>query len=254
MFLSKFESRVARAFRVDPSNEPTPALTHLLWFSDGLLLFFLIPWIASTRLQLDNDLYYAIFIWCALTFLYRYARCVNVDVVSLFRRRWRTSLFLGVLVTIYLVVTVWRATPTEGPDGLLLIFEIAWRGVAYGMVSALVLTTFPLAVAHGLLPGDATSLRRRFELAGLALLLIAVLSTTHHRGFEQYDDDLITPQLVTGVVSVPAVLTLNPLGSLVAQISLNVAVTVQAFETDLFAPPEVEFIPNYEPPGIFGPR
>lgn len=255
VFLSTLEPKVAKAFAVDESRPPAPALTHGLWFCDGVLLFFLVSWIGTTALTLDNDLYYAIFIWSALTFLYRYVRTTNSDVVFWVRARWRSSLFLGLLASIYVVVNVWNANPTEGPSGLLLYFEVLWRGVAYGVVDSLVLTAFPLAVAVGMFRGDVDRWTRRIGLGVVTLVLVWVMSTAYHYGFDQFDeDDLVKPQLTTSVVSLPAVLTANPVGSIAAQTTLHVAATIRTFESDIFVPPEVEFIPDYEPPGIFGPR
>jgi hypothetical protein len=255
VFLSTLEPKVSNALAVDESRPLAPALIHGLWFCDGLLLFFLISWVGTTALTLDNDFYYAIFIWSALTFLYRYVRTTNSDVVFWVRARWRSSLFFGVLASIYVAVNVWNANPTERPGGLLLIFEVLWRGVVYGVVDSLVLTAFPLAVALGMFRGDIDGWLRRVGLGVVTLALVWVMSTAYHYGFDQFDeDDLVTPQLTTAVVSLPAVLTVNPVGSIAAQTTLHVAATIRTFESDVFVPPEVEFIPNYEPPGIFGPR
>ena len=228
---------------------------HFLWFCDGLLLFFLVSWFGSSVLKLDNDLYYAVFIWLALTFLYSYVRTTRSDIVQWLRTRWRSSLFFGLLAGVYAVVNVWRTNPTEHPSGLLLVFELFWRGLAYGIADSLVLTAFPLAVAIGVMRSETiVGVARRLVLAGFTLVLIWTMSTVYHRGFAQFDDDdLVEPQLSTAVVSIPTLLTANPVGSVVAQVSLHMAVTFRTFESDVLVPPEVEFIPDYELPGIFGP-
>ena len=243
-----------RALRLDTSRAPAGAARHLLWFCDGLLLFFGLAWLSST-LRLDNDFYYAVFIWTALTFFYLYLRATSSTVVRWARDQWRWSLLLGGLASVYLVVAVWNANPTERPGGLLLAFEILWRGIAYGVVDALVLTAFPLAVAVGVFGADTSGVRRRVGISALTLTLVWVMSATYHLGFDQFDrSDLVTPQRATTVVAVPSVLTLNPVGSVMAQTVLHVAVTIRAFESDVLVPPEVEYIPPWEPPGVFGPR
>ena len=242
------------ALSSDPSKDRAPAVTHLLWFCDGLLAFFLVSWVCTTVLWVDNDFYYAVFIWSALTFLYKYIQVSNTDIIGAVTTRWRSSLFVGVLVTIYVVAQVWSANPTEHPTGALLLFEIFWRGLAYGGVNSLVLTAFPMAVAYGIYGGNITGLGRRIGFGTLTLVLVWTMSATYHLGFEQFDDDLITPQLMTASVSLPAVVTANPVGSVVAQTALHMVVTYRTFESDVFVPPEVEFVPDYEPPGVFGPR
>ena len=255
VLLATLQNCLTTAASPTTAGSTASPFTHLLWFCDGLLLFFVVSWVSTSFLTLDNDFYYAIFIWSALTFLYHYVRSTRSEVIQWIRTRWRSSLFFGLLASVYVVVSVWQATPTEHPSGLLLIFELAWRGLAYGVVDSLVLTTFPLAVAIGVM-GSATiiGMRRRLTLAVLTLALIWTMSTVYHLGFAQFDDDLVTPQLSTVAVSVPTLITANPLGSVMAQTSLHLAVTFRTFESDVLVPPEVEFIPDYEPPGIFGPR
>lgn len=238
----------------DDAPHPSPARTHVLWFCDALLLFFLISWVSTSVLRLDNDLYYAIFIWSALTFLNSYRRATNSKVIEWLQRRWRSSLFIGLLVAVYLVVNVLNANATAHPDGMLLVFEVMWRGVAYGIVDSLVLTAFPLAVARGVFHDMIDGWVRRVGLGCLTLTLVWVMSTTYHLGFSQFDDDIVTPQLTSTVASLPAVISANPIGSIAAQVALHVVATVQTFESNVFVPPQVEFVPQYEPPGIFGPH
>jgi hypothetical protein len=221
-----------------------------------MLLFSGVAWLCTSVLIVDNDLYYAVFIWLALTFLYQYVRVTGSAILQWVRTRWRSSLFFGLLASVYVVVNVWQTNPTEHPSGLLLGFELVWRGVAYGAINSLVLTAFPLAVALGVMGSETVmGVVRRLGLAVVTFALIWTMSTVYHLGFDQFDgDDLVTPQLSTAAVSIPTVITANPLGSVLAQMSLHVAATFRTFESDVLVPPEVEFIPDYEPPGIFGPH
>lgn len=254
MFLSNLAPGLVSSFTSDASDEPTPAVTHLLWYCDGLVGFFLVSWVCTTLLHVDNDFYYAVFIWSALTFLYKYVQLTNTDVIGAVVTRWRSSLFFGALATIYLVANVWHHSPTAHPEGVELAFELIWRGLAYGSVSALVLTGFPMAVAYGVVGGRVGGRVRRIGFAALTLALIWAMSLTYHRGFQQFEDDPVTPQLISTSVSLPAVLTANPIGSIAAHTAFNIAATYRTFESDVLVPPAVEFVPAYEPPGVFGPR
>lgn len=254
VLLSNIEPYVTASLSRDSSRPASSARTHLLWFCDGLLAFYLVSWTCTRMLRLDNDVYYVVFIWAALTFLYHYTQITNIDVLGAIVTRWRSSLFVGLLVAIYIVASVWRANPTEHPAGARFVFEILWRGFVYGSVSSLVLTAFPMAVAHGVFGGNVTGPVRRLGFAALTLVLIWVMSTSYHLGFEQFDDEHVAPQLITTSISLPAMVTANPVGSVAAQTAFHVAATVQTFESDLFVPPAVEYAPQYEPPGVFGPR
>ena len=235
--------------------EQASPLAHFLWFLDGAALFYLISWVGTTLLWLDNDLYYAVYIWIALTFFWYYIRTTGVDVLSWFHQRWKSSLALGLLASILVVVMVWQARVTAGPDGWLLTFEILWRGIAYGAVDSLVMTAFPLAVAYGILRGQVDGFNRRIMFGALTLVLVWALGAAYSIGFRQFDEnDLVRPQLTRTAIAVPAIVTANPIGSIAAQTAMNVTATIRTFESWEFVPPHVEFIRDYEPPGVFGPH
>lgn len=255
MLLTAVGHRLQRAITPQRLPESASPLTHLLWFCDGLMLFFLVSWGCTQYVQIDNDLYYAVFIWTGLTFLYYYRRATNSHVLLWIAQRWRLSLVIGALTAVYMAVNVWNSNPTERPGGLLLSFELVWRGLAYGVVSSLILTGFPFAVAIGILARhDAVGQARRVALSSLTVVLVWVMSTSYHQGFSQYDGNRVAPQLQTAALSVPVIVTANPVGSVLAHTTLHVTATLRTFESDVFVPPSVNFDPAYEPPGVFRPE
>ena len=55
----------------------------------------------------------------------------QVAVAAIFRRRWRWSLGLGVLLAVFLVFNVFNAEDaTARPHGAYFVFELVWRGSA----------------------------------------------------------------------------------------------------------------------------
>jgi hypothetical protein len=215
-------------------------LGQLGWFAVGALVAFLFPFVFSSIMELGNDLYYAIYFSGAIALLTIYSITAKVDVRALFSRNWRWSLCLGILAAVFLVLgVIQREDSTPHPDGLYFAFTIAWRGVAYGVVDALVLTAFPVAVAYAVFHSRLDSLARKAGFAALAMILSLTITATYHLGYEQFRDDGITgPETGNAIISLPAVLTANPLGSLVAHASMHVAADIHAYETDLYLPPE----------------
>ncbi len=71
-----------------------------------MLLFWGVAWLCTSVLIVDNDLYYAVFIWLALTFCYQYVRVTGSDVLQWVRTRWRSSLVFGLLASVYVEVNV----------------------------------------------------------------------------------------------------------------------------------------------------
>jgi hypothetical protein len=217
------------------------AAAQVAWYGCGALVAFLLPFVFSSTLELDHDLYYLLYFAGASTFLAAYVRLTGLDLKRLFTRNWRWSLGLGVLAAIFLVFNVLnREDATPHPNGLYFAFTIAWRGVLYGVIDALLLTAFPVAVATGLLGDRLQGLTERITFAVVSLALVLVITAIYHLGYRQFRDDGIGgPEMGNTIISVPALLTANPLGSVVAHASMHVAADTHAYETDLFLPPHV---------------
>ncbi len=217
-------------------------LKQVAWYIGGAVAAFLVPFIFSSILKLDHDAYYLIYFAGAAAFLATYASVTHADVKGLFTRGWRLSLLLGLLASVFLVLNVLnREDSTPHPDGLYFAFSIAWRGVVYGVVDALVLTAFPAAVAFAMLSGHLETLARRATFAGLTLVLVLIITATYHLGYQQFREDGIGgPETGNTIISVPALLTANPLGSVIAHASMHVAADAHAYETDLFLPPQTQ--------------
>lgn len=214
--------------------------TQLGWYGAGILLGFLIPFFFTSVLDLHHDLYYAIYFSAVGIFLGAYVRWTRLDVVGLFRRHWKASLILGALAAVFVVIGVFqREDSTPRPDGLYFAFSIAWRGLIYGMVDALLLSAFPLAVAYALFSGRLEGVARKVGFGALALGLTMAITATYHLGYEQFRDDGVAgPEIGNVIISLPAVLTANPLGSVVAHASMHVAADTHAYETDTYLPPQ----------------
>ena len=80
-----------------------------------------------------------------------------------------------------------------------------------------------------------------FTLAVLTLALVLVITATYHLGYEQFREDGIgPPETGNTIISIPALLTTNPLGSVIAHTSMHVAADIHAYETDTYLPPQTE--------------
>lgn len=236
-----------RTIRVGARTPPptargaAPAVVHLAWFASGTAVGFAVPWLFTSVLDLQHDLYYAVYFTIALAFLAAYVRATGLDVTAMFRENWRWSLALGVPVTAFVVANVLSRDSTPGPEGAYAVFEAGWRGLAYGVVDALLLTAFPAAVTFSLLAGRVAGCGRRALFAAVMLPMVIIITGAYHLGYEQFrEDGLRDPETGNTIMSVPALLTGNPLGSVVAHASMHVAADTHSYETDIFLPPQTD--------------
>lgn len=214
---------------------------HLAWFAGGIVLAFAAPYLLTSVVSLQHDVYYLMYFGAVLSFLYLYVRLTAAEVRAVFIRNWRWSLALGVAAAAFVVANVLSRDSTDGPSGGYLAFELAWRGAAYGAVDALLLTAFPGLVVVGLMRGRISGLLRRVGFAALALVLVMIITGVYHLGYEQFrEEGIAAPETGNIIMSVPMLATLNPVGSVLAHASMHVAAEAHAHETDVFLPPQVE--------------
>jgi hypothetical protein len=216
------------------------AARHLGWFTFGSVVAFLIPYVGVSVLDLQHDVFYLAYFALTLALLSAYVRTEHVDVRDLFSRNWVWSVTIGLVTAAALwrnVVSSSDATPR--PHGPYFVFELAWRGVGYGVVDALLLTAFPCAVAYAMLQGRTSGVRGRIRFIALALPLIWLITATYHLGYPQIrQDGLGRPETGNTIISVPALLTTNPAGSIVAHVTMHVTAVNHAYETRDYLPPQ----------------
>lgn len=235
--IAQDESRTAAA----PRGLLDRPWIHLLWFAVGAGLGFAIPFFFTSILDLQHDWYYFAYFTVTLSFLSAYARTMRVDVVELFLRSWRWSVAIGIPISAFLVIGVLSRDATDGPEGPYAVFEGLWRGLAYGVVDALLLTAFPGSVAFVFLRKNISGIVRRLLFALVALPMVLGITGSYHLGYEQFREDGIGgPEFGNTVISVPMLATANPIGSVIAHASMHVAADIHVYETDLYLPPQTE--------------
>ena len=163
----------------------------------------------------------------------------DIDIRELFTQSWRWSLGIGLLATVFVVWNVvTREDATARPHGAYFAFEFVWRGLAYGVVDALLLSAFPAMVAFVLMRRNIAGLGRHLRFAAIAAGLTIVITATYHLGYQQYrDDGVAAPETGNIMISLPVIATANPLGSLVAHASMHGAAVTHSYETETFLPP-----------------
>src|SRR5581483_1320926 len=163
------------------------AVRHLTWFALVCGVAFLVPYMGISVLDLHHDVYYLVYFAVTIALIATYVVVEHVDVAEVFRRRWRWSVSIGVVVAAFLVLNVFKTeSATARPHGLYFIFELLWRGLGYGLVDTLLLTVFPGLVAWTMLRGRVNGLKGKLRFAALCLPLAIIVTAAYHLGYPQY--------------------------------------------------------------------
>lgn len=234
----------------------TSAVRHMAWFVAVSIVAFLVPFIFSSSLDVNHDLYYLIYFAVTLAVLAAYANVSSISLTTYFSARWRWSVGIGALAGAFVVWSVLgRLDSTPHPDGLYFAFEILWRGLFYGVVDALLLSAFPGLVALNLLGGNLAGLGRRVRFGALTLGLVVVITAVYHAGFDDLrnTDGIRNPEIGNTVISLPVVISANPIGSVIAHTSMHLAAVTHSYESKDRLPPQT-FVDSSGSQGLAGGR
>jgi len=214
------------------------------WLAGGAALTFVVSWLGTTVLGLHHDLYYLIYFTFALGYLGWFVTESRVAWRVVLRRNIWWSLGLGALVAFAVARQIMGGDGTPHPQGAFYGFELVWRGVVYGAVDALILFVFPAVVAFLVMRGNRKGLGRKAAFAGLVLLFSLVVSTTYHLGYSTYrGSELSKPLIGTVMADLPAMLTGNPAGAVVAHVTAHTTAVVHQYYggdgTNRSLPPEL---------------
>jgi len=211
------------------------------WFLGICVTAFLIPYTFSSLLDLHHDVYYLIYFAITLAVLGTYVRLNQIDFRGVLGRNWKLSLILGAVATAFVVWSVLgRIDSTPHPGGVYFVFEIVWRGVIYGVVDSLLLSAFPGLVAWQLMHQDISGLARRAAYGAITLLLVVFITAAYHLGFDELrnKEGIANPEIGNTIISLPVVLSANPLGSIIAHTSMHLAAVTHAYESKDRLPPQ----------------
>lgn len=215
--------------------------SQLRWFAAGAGVAFLVPFVFSSVLDLHHDLYLAVYFAFVVSLTTLYVRRNAVDVRETLRRNWRWGLAAGVVLGVPIVSNVFTETETARPDGVYFAFELLWRGAAYGAFDAILLTVFPCLIVYRALGGPLGTWRRRLAYFGVSLALVMTITATYHLGYDRYRDDGVrAPETGNVLISMPMLLTTNPIGSIADHSAMHVAAVIHEYEGDTRLPPQTD--------------
>jgi hypothetical protein len=220
---------------------PAAARRQLPWIAAGLAVGFLVPFVFADRLALQRDLYDAIYAVSVLGFVAAWAHATEQPLGEMVRRRWRLAIVLGFVFGAALAFMVLHAADaTTRPAGVALAGAVLWRGVVYGAIDGLWLSSFPILAVFAAFEGTELRSRRRGKVLIGVVALVASLAMTavYHLGYSDFRSAKVRSPIAGDVAwSMPTLLTLNPIGAPIAHATMHVTAVLHSYNTDLFLPP-----------------
>ena len=211
---------------------------HLLWIVAGILTGFLSSLIFGDLLTLPLDLYYLIYFGIVTGFFYIYIKKTHLDLRKWFSRRLIWGVVLGLIFAVLMISNVMSRPETIKLAGPYLIWSIFWRGLVYGVIDGLLLSVFPWLVTWRAFKAEEKPVVQKIGVALLAWVFIIVMTTLYHLGYADFrSPKIIQANIGNTIISIPTLLSANPVGSPIAHAALHISAVIHSPETDLFLPP-----------------
>lgn len=214
---------------------------HIQWIASGALIGFGVSFIFGDLLTLPVDLYYLIYFVAVILLFSVYISKTGLRLKEWFSVRWGWAVLLGVILGALMVQNVLSRPETGKFTGAYLAWLILWRGLIYGLVDGLLLSSFPFVVTWRAFDVGRKSLGKRIAFGFLAWLFILVVTTAYHLGYADFrSKKIVQPNIGNTLISIPTILTANPLASPIAHAFMHIAAVIHSPKTDLFLPPHRE--------------
>jgi hypothetical protein len=221
-----------------PAAHPDTWAVQLRWFAAAAAVGFALPYLGSSVLGLQHDVYLGTYFAAVLVLFGAYAAATGLDVREALVRNWKLGVALGVVFGFLLVRNVLSEDATPRPHGAYYVFELIWRGGIYGAMDALLLTVIPCLVVYRALGGRLATWRRRLAYFIASLALVMTITAVYHLGFAQYREDGVgAPETGNTIISMPMLLSSNPIGSIADHAAMHISAVEHAYETDVRLPP-----------------
>lgn len=213
---------------------------YLIWFAAAVVMGYLIPAVFSGGLHLKRSIYLIPYITLTVTFLVLFVRWSNLNLGELIRKNWVFGLIGAVLVGAFVVRNIFSQPASEISVGFNLAFQIAWEGVIYGMVDALILSIFPVVVMSAVV--RSFGLQANWQvlvLSGIFGMIASLLITVvYHLGYPEYQGaQIIQPVIGNTAMTLGTVLSGNPLSAVLSHIAMHIAGVLHGPATVVQLPP-----------------
>jgi hypothetical protein len=211
---------------------------HLIWIVWGALIGFASSFIFGDLLTLPLDLYYLVYFAIIISFFTLYIKRTGLDLRHWLSRNWMWGILLGLIFGGVMVQNVLSRPETETLSGFYLAWAISWRGLIYGAIDGLLLTSFPWTVTWRAFDVPKKGFGKKTAFAFLAWVFILVTTTSYHLGYSDFrSKKIIQANIGNTIMSVPTLVSANPVASAITHSVLHIAAIIHSPETELFLPP-----------------
>lgn len=215
--------------------------SYLLWVAAAALLGFATTVVFAGWLHLPRRIFLVPYVALVSLFFYAFLRWSNTSIPDLLRHKWIWGLVAAVPLGLFTVNNILSQPASPRSEGLLLIFDLLWIGVVYGLMDALLLSVLPVLAtwkAFTIL-GWTAHWWGKLLVSVVAILLSLAVTVAYHLGYPEcrVAGGLFGPTLGNGAMTIGYVVAGNPMASMFSHIAMHIAGVLQGPASVLQLPP-----------------
>ena len=211
---------------------------HLIWIAVGALVGFVSSYIFGDLLLLPVDLYYLVYFGIIITFFSIYIKKTRLNPREWFSRRLVWGVVLGLVSGALMVQLVLKGPATERFTGAYLGWLVFWRGLVYGAIDGLLLSSFPWMVTWRAFNVEKKPLSKKTVYRFVAWFFILLVTTVYHLGYSDFRSrKIVQPNIGNTIISLPTLVSANPMGAPITHAMMHITVIIHCPKTELFLPP-----------------
>lgn len=197
---------------------------YLGWVVAAGVVGFVVSMIFAGVFRLSRNIYLIPYIGFSSSLLYAYIRWSGLSIRELLIHNWIWGLVGALLLALFLIKNVRSQPVSPRSNGLSLVRDLLWSGVAYGLTDALLLSVLPVAAtwqAFSLLHWTVTS-PGRILVGVLAMLASILVTAAYHLGYPEYRGTRMRgPVIGNSTMTLGYLLTNNPLAAILSHVIMH---------------------------------
>ena len=222
---------------------------YLLWVPVIALLGFSVAEVFAGLFHLPRRIFLIPYVAIVSLTVYLFMNWSGLSLKGLVQYNWVWGVIGAVVVGMFLVRNILSQPASTHPSGLVLIFDLLWSGVVYGLMDALLLSVLPvLAIWQALSSlGWTANLLERFAVGAIALVASLLITICYHLGFPEYrvKRGVFGPSIGNGIMTLGYLLTNNPVSAILSHIAMHIAGVMHGPDSVIQLPPHyAESIPK----------
>jgi hypothetical protein len=219
---------------------------HLLWIPPNAVLVFCLPYLLVKLLGLSNDAYYIWLYIVSIAFVALYARLSKFHWGASLKSGWALGTILGVFIGLAFLSLASMSRPAiESSFFSAAILPILWRGLLYGLVSAVLISVFPFIVVWRSLSGTNPGAIRKFGVTLVAIISIALMSSLYNLGLSDLKKSNLTNQIGKSMIaSIPTIISGSPLAAPISNVLLQMSESVRSGNLDRIETAKSKTVPG----------